>query len=259
MSKELEKKQPTEVVVISDSGAIMSIIERAASDPNTDIEKMERLLAMHERILERNAAQEYANSMNQAQGKMRAVSQDASNSQTHSKYATYTALDKVLRPIYVDHGFSIEYDTEPSPHESEVIVVAKVSHTSGHTETRRLPMPCDGKGAKGNDVMTKTHATMSAITYGRRGLLKMIFNIAEGEDDDGNLAGSPPIDDETKQEIIRLIKETGTDTALMFSKVFPDGGITAVDQLTVRTYGPVVNGLKARKKKQEEDAANADS
>lgn len=66
---------------------------------------------------------------------------------------------------------------------------------------------------------------------------------------------SPLIDDETKQEIIGLIKETGTDTATMFLKVFPDGNITAVDQLTVRTYGPVINGLKARKKQQAKDAA----
>jgi hypothetical protein len=48
-------------------------------------------------------------------------------------------------------------------------------------------MPADGKGAKGGDVMTKTHATGAAMSYGMRYLLKMIFNVAIGEDDkDGN-------------------------------------------------------------------------
>jgi hypothetical protein len=48
-------------------------------------------------------------------------------------------------------------------------------------------MPSDGKGAKGGDVMTKTHATGAAESYGMRYLLKMIFNIAIGEEDnDGN-------------------------------------------------------------------------
>ena len=48
-------------------------------------------------------------------------------------------------------------------------------------------MPADGKGAKGGDVMTKTHATGAAVSYGMRYLLKMIFNVAVGEDDtDGN-------------------------------------------------------------------------
>ena len=51
-------------------------------------------------------------------------------------------------------------------------------------------MPADGKGAQGRDVMTRTHATGSAVSYGRRYLLLMIFNIAVGgEDDDGNAAG----------------------------------------------------------------------
>jgi hypothetical protein len=37
-------------------------------------------------------------------------------------------------------------------------------------------------------MMTPTHASIAAVTYGRRALLKMIFNLAE-DDDDGNLAG----------------------------------------------------------------------
>ena len=66
-------------------------------------------------------------------------------------------------------------------------VLCYVSHSAGHTRTYQCDMPSDGKGAKGNDVMTKTHAAGSAASYGMRYLLKMIFNIAIGEDDtDGN-------------------------------------------------------------------------
>ena len=66
-------------------------------------------------------------------------------------------------------------------------VLCYVSHSAGHTRTYQCDMPADGKGAKGNDVMTKTHAAGSAASYGMRYLLKMIFNIAIGEDDtDGN-------------------------------------------------------------------------
>lgn len=70
-------------------------------------------------------------------------------------------------------------------------VLCYVSHTAGHTRTYQCDMPADGKGAKGNDVMTKTHAAGSAASYGMRYLLKMIFNIAIGEDeDDGNAASA---------------------------------------------------------------------
>jgi hypothetical protein len=38
-----------------ESGALLAIIARAASDPNTDVAKMKELLDMHERILNRQA------------------------------------------------------------------------------------------------------------------------------------------------------------------------------------------------------------
>ena len=50
-------------------------------------------------------------------------------------------------------------------------------------------MPIDTKGARGGDVMTRTHATGSALTYGKRYLLIAMFNLAIEEDDDGNAAG----------------------------------------------------------------------
>jgi hypothetical protein len=37
--------------------SLLEVISRAASDPTVDIEKMERLMAMHERITARDAEQ----------------------------------------------------------------------------------------------------------------------------------------------------------------------------------------------------------
>jgi hypothetical protein len=50
-------------------------------------------------------------------------------------------------------------------------------------------MPIDTKGARGGDVMTRTHATGSAYTYGKRYLLIGMFNLSIDDDDDGNSAG----------------------------------------------------------------------
>jgi hypothetical protein len=71
-----------------------------------------------------------------------------------------------------------------------VCVTCHVSHRGGWGADYRIDMPADGKGAKGGDVMTKTHAVGSATQYGMRYLLKMIFNVAIGEDDDGNAAAA---------------------------------------------------------------------
>lgn len=173
-------------LAIPDSLPIVEVIRRAASDPSVDVEKLERLMSMHERVMERNAEAAFNESMRGAQGEMRQVSTDANNSQTRSRYATYAAIDAALRPIYTRHGFSISYGTADAP-EGYVRVLAYVSHVGGHTRRYEAAMPSDGKGAKGGDVMTKTHAFGAATSYGMRYLLKMIFNVAIGEYDlDGN-------------------------------------------------------------------------
>src|SRR5690606_13896380 len=95
--------------------------------------------------------------------------------------------------IYTSNGFALSFGTDPLDVESVVRVTCHVSHVAGFTRKYAIDMPSDGKGAKGNDVMTKTHATGSATQYGMRYLLKMIFNVAIGDeyDDDGNQAGDP--------------------------------------------------------------------
>lgn len=153
------------------------------------IEVIKELAALRDRERDHDAEIQFNEAMNKAQSELGRIAPDLENPQTHSKYASYAALDKKLRPIYTRHGFSLSFDSAESKVPEMVQVVCYVSHKGGHTRTYHSPlMPADGKGAKGGDVMTKTHATGSAMSYGMRYLLKYIFNVAIGqEDDDGNL------------------------------------------------------------------------
>lgn len=194
----LQKVDPPQgqVVPINDSAALMQAVARAASDPTVDVEKMERLFAMHERMEARQAESAFNAAMSRVQSDMRRIATDKTNSSTRSDYATYGALDRVLRPLYTHEGLSLSFDTE-TPQAELLRVICHVSHTGGHTRRYSIDMPADGKGAKGGDVMTKTHATGSAASYGMRYLLKMIFNVALGndpDDDDGNGASGDSID-----------------------------------------------------------------
>ncbi len=172
--------------VVGESATIMQVVLRAASDPQCDIEKMERLMAMHERMQAKAAETEFNAALSRVQGEMGRIAADATNRQTSSQYATYGKLDSSLRPKYTKEGFSLSFGTEPAS-EGMVGMVCFVSHIGGHTREYRAHVPSDGKGAKGGDVMTKTHAFGSGTSYGMRYLLKMIFNVAIGEeDDDGN-------------------------------------------------------------------------
>ena len=171
---------------LNDTARLIHVIAEAASNPAIDVDKMERLWAMHEKLKNRADEEAFNAAMSRAQSEMGRVSADAANQQTRSTYATYAALDKAIRPIYTKYGFSISFNEGEGAPEGHARILAYVS-CGGHTRTYKLDMPNDGKGAKGGDVMTKTHATGSAHTYGRRYLLKDIFNIAIGENDnDGN-------------------------------------------------------------------------
>jgi len=163
----------------------MSILNLAVGG-GASIETIERLVALQERMMAHDAKQAWATAMSRCQSDMGRVSADAENPQTRSKYATYAAIDREIRPVYSREGFALSFTTQDMDSE-KILVLCHVSHAQGHTETFSVPMPADGKGAKGGDVMTKTHATGAAMSYGMRYLLKMIFNIAVGEDDrDGN-------------------------------------------------------------------------
>ena len=230
---------------------LMRLIERAMTDPSFDVAKMERIVAMHERGLAQQAARAFDDAMVEVQKELTPVRDDADNPQTRSKYATYLALDRIVRPVYTKHGFSIIFGQGEGAPEQYVRIEAHVSR-AGHTRTYHIDMPADGKGAKGGDVMTKTHATGSASTYGRRYLLTMIFNLVIGEmqDDDGNAAGRDhaPISAEQKEQILALIKATNSDTKRLLKYVFPRSTPASVDEIPAWKFPDVIAALERKKK-----------
>lgn len=238
----------TQVVAVeqqAEASNVLQVISRAAADPNVDIEKLERLLAMQERIVAKHAESEFNAALNAAQAEIGTIAADAENSQTRSRYATYAKLDKVLRPIYTRHGFSLSFDETDSPKADHIRVLAILAHRGGHSHTYQKDMPADGKGAKGGDVMTKTHAAGAAASYGMRYLLKGIFNVAIGEEDvDGNEPHDEPrISEDQVANLQALIEEVGADKARFFAYL----KIGALDEIYARNYSSAVKLLESKR------------
>lgn len=229
-----------------DAVNMLEVISRAAADPNTDVAKLERLMAMAERLEAKRASQIFDEAMGEAQKEMGPVRTDLANKQTNSRYASYAALDQVIRPIYTKHGFSISYDTGDAPGPETIRVLAYVAHRAGERRTYKIDMPADGKGAKGGDVMTKTHATGSGFTYGQRYLVKGIFNLVVSDsDDDGNAAGgNGAIDDDQLETLTRLMTDFDADIP-KFCKYFK---IKSVPELPASKYRQAVEMLNTKGK-----------
>jgi hypothetical protein len=100
--------------------------------------------------------------------------------------------------------------------------------------------------------MSRTHATASALSYGMRYLLRLIFNIAVGEsDDDGNKAGTQgqiqqgTISAKQLAELRKLIAEAKADTT-RFCRYLK---ITRLEDLLATRFQTAIAALEAKKAK----------
>jgi hypothetical protein len=225
---------------------LLEIVSRAASDPNIEVAKVEKLLELYERIQAKTAEAQFNEAMTKAQSEIGRIGADATNPQTRSQYASYAKLDSVLRPIYTANGFSLSFDEGESPKPEHVRVLCHVAR-GGYTRIYHKDMPADGKGAKGGDVMTKTHAAGAAMSYGMRYLLKGIFNVAVGDEDtDGN---DPPGDMITASQVAdlnALLTETNSDKARFLAYLKVEARLEEIPALTAySTYA--VSLLEAKR------------
>lgn len=176
----------------SEHQALLDMISAAAANPKVNVDKMKALLDMRNAAIAAAREDEFNIAMAEAQAEMRPVIADAANKETGSKYASHAALDRAVRPIYTKYGFALTYDTEPCQI-PEMMTFVCFATAKGHTRKHTIDLPVDGKGPKGGNVMSRTHAASSGVTYAMRILLKMVFNLPVDRDDDGNAAGRTEI------------------------------------------------------------------
>jgi hypothetical protein len=169
---------------------MIAFIDRAIRDPDFSVEKLEALLRVRDAQLAKVAQLDFNIAMSEAQQEMRPVVRDKVNTQTHSKYAELSSIDDAIRPIYTKLGFSLTFGTAQPVVPGNVRVVCQCAHRGGHIETYELEGEPDLKGSQGKINKTPLHALGSTISYLRRYLTCLVFNIVLiTEDDDGNEGG----------------------------------------------------------------------
>ena len=247
MSAIAKHEQNLPAPAASESAAIFQIIERAARDPNVDIDKMQRLMDLREREMNRIARQQFNEAMKAAQSEMPQVVRNATNDQTRSKYAKYETISEAIQPIIAKHGFSLSFNEGTTDKQNCIRILCDVMHEGGHTKQYHADIPLDAVGMKGNANKTATHAYGSTKSYGRRYLKMDIFDVAvKDEDDDGNSSAPEVVErinEEQLQTLRRLIEETQSDIA----KFCQLGKIEALPDMLVRDFDPAVRLLNDKK------------
>lgn len=167
--------------------SLLTIIERIALNPQVDIDRLERLLALRERMEDREynreAERQFDEAFAAAQAEMPRVVKNSFNPQTKSRYASLDAVLVAVMPSLTKRGLCLSFSRDPTPPEGFIIVTARVAGY-GFSRTWSRPTPVSSTGLRGNQNMTPTHADASAESYGKRYLCNSIFALSIGEDDD---------------------------------------------------------------------------
>lgn len=181
--------QNNESTVQNNTATVLSMIERVAMSKDVDIEKMEKLLDMQERIAMRNAETAFYSDFSEMQVDIPIIYEDGEISYTSksgnnnaTRYSTLENILTVVKPIMKKYGFSIFFKTSST--DKTITVIGTLAHRAGYKVETDITLPFDNSGAK-NGVQ----AIGSSTSYGKRYVLCALLNIATSkEDDDGNSA-----------------------------------------------------------------------
>lgn len=234
---------------ISDQAAFIAVIERIASNPDVDVEKMKAILDMQERVMNKKAEISFNQAMSRLSGKLPRITRHGKIAHAGksgepdkiiSRYARYEDIDRAIRPLLAEEGFSLSFDSE-FREGGGAVVTGKLSHQDGHFETAAMALPLDVTGAKNN-----VQAMGSTLKYGQRYTACMLLNIVtENEDDDGSGIGQAPIDMASVCHLNALIEETKSNRAAFLKMM----GVEEVDKILSKDYAKAVNALMTKKSK----------
>lgn len=234
----------TEIVKDTQSRTPSEMINIAIAN-GADLDKLEKLLTLQERWEANEARKIFAKSFAASQEKILSVAKTKNNSQTHSKYADLGDVIESSKPVYTKEGFSIIFYEGDCPKENHIRIFADVLHSYGHKETYHYDVPMDGKGLRGNDNMTAIHGKASSISYGRRYLMCMIWNIPTQDNDGQSIRPVNKISD-SKLHIIRdlMISKELTESKLVeFLKV------DKLENMLEADYTKAIQAIKATAEK----------
>jgi hypothetical protein len=194
-----------EPATTTNGGGVLALIERVALDPKATADTLERMVALHERVMAQEAQRQFNEAMNRAQAEIEPVARTIQNKEDHHWYAKLEDIDRAIRPIYIKHGFSLSDNTIAPLTQGWVRVECRCSHVAGHTERFYREGPPDNVGPKGGATKTVLHGIGSTDTYLRRYLHCGIFNVVfKNLDDDGN---GGPISDEEIDDILERMEQ----------------------------------------------------
>lgn len=244
MSQEVVVSGQTQqaVPVHSPSEGLLAVIANVSRDPSVNVDKLERLLDMQMQVIKFQREAEFNEALAACQAEMPQLDQNGriDYNKPGSKpipYALLEDIDAAIRPIYSRYGFAVAWDTAQSP-TGEIEVIGDFKHRCGHSEKRRVFLAKDSSGGK-----TAIQGSVSTISYGKKTLLKMFFNLVEkGTDKDG--AETAALTQDQAETINSLLSEVGADRNAFLKYM----GYASISEILAKDYQKAVTALQSKRR-----------
>jgi hypothetical protein len=228
--------------------AFGTFLMQALSNPDIPADKLQIMLQMRREVLHDQAKEAYQEAFAAFSAEMPAVERDGMVELGEGKgrypFTTYEQMDKILRPLLVKHGFSLQFWSSDAENKDWIVVHGALI---GHGWQRESVYPVPPDVGRGRNAL---QARGSAQSYAKRYIADLLCNIVrKGMDDDARRAMQAAIDPKQVAELDRLMKATNTSEAT-FLKMMVTGAETIAD-IQPRDYPRLLNALqeKARKAK----------
>ena len=174
MEKEIIKKEENTPATLLD----------IAIEQGADLEKLEKFMELKLKWEANEAKKRYTIALSKFKQEAPVVTQDKTNKQFNSTYASKGNLIKTITPILSKFDLSANFNYK-NLQSNWVEVSCKLTHSAGHFEEVSFSGPADISGAKNPIQQLK-----STITYLEKLTFAGILGISstEEQDDDGNSA-----------------------------------------------------------------------
>jgi hypothetical protein len=233
MSSEIVK---VEQAASTEMQAVMAMVERVALNPDADISKLEKMLDMQERILNRNAQQAFTADLAAMQSELPLVGK-AGRGHNNAKYAKLEDINEAIRPTLQKYGFAVTFRMNQT--DKSVTVTARLSHRMGYSEETNLCLPLDTSGSK-----NAVQAVGSTVSYAKRYAICALLNISTGDDDDGGppkTTERPCITNAQIKQLRDAAKVAGKDEEYICNAA----QIQCIEDLLQARFGGAMNHLKS--------------
>lgn len=245
-------------LVPANDAPMVAMIERIAMDPNIPIDRLEKMLAMKERMEDRSremeredraeaARREWLSAFSAVQAEIGPIFRTNDNKHTKSKYADLADIERVVTPILTKHGFSTTSAPIPCTLAGHIRMQLTIGHAGGHEKVYEDDFPLDNTGSGGTVNKTAIQAKGSTQTYARRYLKASALDLAFFDDKDGNKPSPAPEETATITDAqASIIRELIEKAELEIDQFCQHWRVEAIPDIYASKFNEVVNSLRRR-------------